>query len=36
MKVIFEKKYYAFANMKLSLDTHLGVVHVVLIASEYV
>jgi hypothetical protein len=34
MKVIFEKKNSSFANMKSSLDTHLRVVHVVLIGSE--
>ena len=34
IKVIIEKKIYQFANMKSYLDTHLGVVHVVLIASE--
>ena len=34
MKVIFEKKNYSFVNMKSYLDTHLRVVHMVLIASE--
>ena len=34
MKVIFEKKNSSFANIKSYLDTHLRVVHVVLIASE--
>jgi len=34
IKVIIEKKMYPFANMKSYLDTHLGVVHAVLIASE--
>jgi hypothetical protein len=36
MKVIFEKKNYSFVNMKSYLDTHLRVVHMVLIASEEV
>jgi hypothetical protein len=36
MKVIFEKKNSSFANMKSYLDTHLRVVHTVLIASENV
>ena len=34
MKAIFEKKNSSFANIKSYLDTHLRVVHVVLIASE--
>ena len=34
MKVIFEKKFFSFANNESYLDTHLRVVHVVLIASE--
>jgi len=34
MKVIFEKQNSAFANMKSYLDTHLRVVHGVLITSE--
>jgi len=34
MKAIFEKKNSSFANMKLYLDTHLRVVHMVLIAIE--
>jgi hypothetical protein len=34
MKVIFEKKNYSFSYMKSDLDTHLRVVHVVLIGSE--
>ena len=33
-KVIFKKQNSLFANMKSYLDTHLRVVHVVLIASE--
>jgi hypothetical protein len=32
--VIFEKKNSSFANMKSYLDTHLRVVHVVLMASK--
>jgi hypothetical protein len=36
MKVIFEKQNSSFANMESYLDTHLRVVHVVLIASKYV
>jgi hypothetical protein len=34
MKVIFENNNSSFGNMKSYLDTHLRVVHVVLIASE--
>jgi hypothetical protein len=34
MKVIFEKQNSSFVNMKSYLDTHLRVVHVVLIAIE--
>jgi hypothetical protein len=34
MKVIFEKKIFQFANSKSYLDTHLWVVHMVLIATE--
>ena len=34
MKVIFEQKKSSFENMKSYLDTHLRVVHVVLIPSE--
>ena len=34
MKVIFERNNSSFANMKSYLDTHLRVVHMVLIASE--
>jgi hypothetical protein len=34
MKMIFGKKNSPFGNMKSYLDTHLRVVHVVLIASE--
>jgi len=34
MKVIFENNNSSFENMKSYLDTHLRVVHVVLIASE--
>jgi hypothetical protein len=36
MKLIFEKKNSSFANMKSYLDTHLRVVHTVLIVSENV
>jgi hypothetical protein len=36
MKVIFEKKNSSFANMKSYLDTHLRLVHVVLIEREKV
>jgi hypothetical protein len=32
--VIFEKNNFSFANMKSYLDSHLRVVHVVLIARE--
>jgi len=35
MKVIFEKNNSSFVNMKSYLDTHLRVVQMVLIASEY-
>jgi len=34
MKVIFEKENSSFANIKSYLDTHLRVVHAVLIESE--
>jgi hypothetical protein len=34
MNVIFEKKNSPFANMKSYLDTHLRVVHIVLIVGE--
>ena len=34
MNVIFEKQNSLFANLKSYLDTHLKVLHVVLIASE--
>jgi hypothetical protein len=34
MKVVFEKQNSLFANMKSYFDTHLSVVHVVLITSE--
>jgi hypothetical protein len=34
MKVIFEQKKSSFENMKSYLDTHLRVVHVVLLVSE--
>jgi len=34
MKLIFLKQISSFANMKSFLDTHLRVVHEVLIASE--
>jgi hypothetical protein len=36
MKVIFEKQNFSFANMESYLDSHLSVVHVVLITSENV
>ena len=34
MKVIFEKKNFQFENSESYLDTHLWVVHMVLIATE--
>jgi len=36
MKLIFLKQISSFANMKSYSDTHLRVVHVVLIAGEEV
>jgi hypothetical protein len=32
--VILEKQNYSFENMKSYLDTHLRVIHVILIVSE--
>jgi hypothetical protein len=34
MKVIFEKNFFSFPNMKSYLDTHLRVLNVVPTASE--